>query len=169
VRLPLLTKSVTPDSNVPYHGVVTYTLLLSTAAARATRRVGHRHAARAGGLWQLGAELRRERGRDQITWRGAVAPPMCSSSSSPHTHRRGIQRGRAQYGAGERHPTGERRSGDVCRRLHQPSRRADYARRRRRQPAAGAARDLRRGLDRLRCNLAGQTIVLGSSLGLTRM
>ena len=63
LQLPGLTKSVTPTSSVPYHGVVTYTLQLRNSGLQTDPEcVGHRHTARAGGLRRLGAEFRCERG-----------------------------------------------------------------------------------------------------------
>jgi uncharacterized repeat protein (TIGR01451 family) len=73
VRLPLLNKSVTPDNNVPYHGVVTYTLLLSNRGSESDPDVLITDtlptAVDFGGWVQnSGASMV----GDQLTWRGAV-------------------------------------------------------------------------------------------------
>ena len=72
-RLPLLTKSVTPDSNVPYHSVVTYTLLLSNRGSESDPDVWITDTLPAqvdfgGWVQNPGASMV----GDQITWRGAV-------------------------------------------------------------------------------------------------
>ena len=73
VRLPLITKSVTPNSNVPYHSVVTYTLLLSNRGTEADPDVWVTDTLPAQvdfGSWvqNPGASV----AGDQITWHGAV-------------------------------------------------------------------------------------------------
>ncbi len=73
MRLPLLTKSVTPDSNVPYHSVVTYTLLLSNRGTESDPDVWVTDTLPAQvdfGSWvqNSGAGV----AGDQITWHGAV-------------------------------------------------------------------------------------------------